>query len=77
MYCSSFTSNNVSVLNVKGEPGIRPASRRLHAIAYTCLPFVTAAAGSINRTGTAAHGGVLPCYTFNNHCTLEKILAAQ
>ena len=68
MYCSSFTSNNVSVLNVKGEPGIRPASRRLHAIAYTCLPFVT---------GTAAHGGVLPCYTFNNHCTLEKTLAAQ
>ena len=46
--------------NVKGEPGIRPASVCAHMIAYVC-PITTAAAKGINRTLITVLGGV-PLY---------------
>ena len=47
--------------------GIRPAYTRVHTHDHLHLPFIAAAAASINRTETAAHEGVLLCNTYSNY----------
>ena len=56
---------------VKGEPGIRLTYTHGH------LALVAAAAANINRTKTAAHEGVLLCYTYSNDYITTRTLAAE